>query len=96
MHLQQDHQDKTKFNLMEGTNIKFCPLIPPIAVPGQLSGQVSFVQFPCNTNCALLQVIRNENDSTTNKTVITQHCTPNDFTTQLEIKTNSNQLNILK
>jgi hypothetical protein len=40
-------------------NIAVCPYSAPIAVPGQLQGQIQLIPRVCGNNCALFEVVGN-------------------------------------
>ena len=40
--------------------IAICPFSQPLAVPGQLAGQIQLIPRACGNNCALFEVYGNE------------------------------------
>lgn len=38
-------------SIYRNNNMLICPYRPPIAVPGQLAGQISLLNNPCNSLC---------------------------------------------
>lgn len=63
---------ETKFKVKEVNNelvliktndaketIAVCPYSAPIAVPGQLQGQIQLIPRVCGNNCALFEVLNN-------------------------------------
>lgn len=39
--------------------ISVCPYSAPIAVPGQLQGQIQLIPRVCGNNCALFEIVNN-------------------------------------